>query len=218
FMKTVVPRLREMCDHDVRHSDPPATHIAKGNAILYNKRLLGTYGDGGWIWGQVRICTPMVASHCDLLVERDTAEYVFDLPRNCRKGLKSAELVMRGAVAPDVSEKAMQTGEEYDSEDDKRRYTKGAELPFKFNIDANGHVKRNVTCSWIRGRRQMGKGTFFQPRDDHVAAKLPHTLLGKSDWTVKLKKDWIKPRTKVKLTLLSDGLVMYEKITLKLNY
>ena len=108
--------------------------------------------------------------------------------------------------------------EEYDSEDDKRRYTKGARLPFKFNIEVNNHLKRNVTSSWTRGKREIGKGTFFQPGDDQIAAKLPHALAGKSDWTVRLNKDWIKTRTKVKLTLLSDGLVMYEKMTLKLSY
>ncbi|MFC1736111.1 hypothetical protein ACFL1X_08330 [Candidatus Hydrogenedentota bacterium] len=227
FMKTIVPRLREICDRDDRHSDPLTTHIAKDNSVLYNKRMIGTYDDWGWIWGQVRICTPLATSHFDLLVESDTAEYNFELSRNCKKGLKSAELIIHGAVAPVRAEK--QDCEEFVSKEDKefltehefsrhRGYAAQATLPFKFDVEINGNLKKNVKSTWKHGERRLGKGTTVDTGSVRIKAKLPHVFLGQSDWTVKLKKDCIKPKTKVKLKLLSDGLVVYEKMTLKLNY
>ncbi|MFC1736157.1 hypothetical protein ACFL1X_08570 [Candidatus Hydrogenedentota bacterium] len=219
FMKTVVPRLREICDHDVRYSDPPTTHFAEGKTVSYHKRMIGTYDDWGWIWGQVRICTPLVAPHCDLLVESDTAEYNFELRRSVGKGLKSAELIVRGAIAADVSEKACQRNAEDDTAEDKKRYTKSAKPPYKFDIDVNGHLKRNVMSSWKRGVRRMGMGSLFTAKKGRgrVTESL-NKLEGISDWTVKLNPAWIKSGTKVKLTLHDDGLVMYEKMTLKLEY
>ncbi|MFC1736110.1 hypothetical protein ACFL1X_08325, partial [Candidatus Hydrogenedentota bacterium] len=217
FMKTIVPVLRDVCDRDDRHSDPITTHIAEGKSVLYNKRLIGTYDDGGWIWGQVRICTPMVTSHCDLLVESDTAEYNFELARDCKKGLKSAELVIHGGVVPAISVKKAQAMEEFGDKLTKPK-TLGDKLPFKFDVEINGKTKKNVKSTWKRGERVIRTGTFFQPGDDVIEAKLPHVFKGKSDWVIKIPKDAIKPKTKVALKLLSDGLVMYEKITLKLNY
>jgi hypothetical protein len=203
FRRTITPRLREICDRDARHSDPRSTHLARGKSITFNKRMMGTYDDGGWIWGQIRICTPLTAGHCDLLVESDPVEWNFDLRAAGRKRPKSATLILYGAVVPAI----IHDGEQW-----------GDPLPYEFDIEINGRRMKSVKSSWRRGVRRYRKGTLLDSGEALVEAKLPHVFEGKRQWKTRVPATWLKPRTKIRLSLLSDGQAMIEKASLKLDY
>ena len=218
FMK-LVDRMKQITDLDMRVSDPPQTHIRKGDSVYYIKRPEGTLVDGGWIWGQVRIVTPMTADTCDLLTESESAAYTFNLPAGFRKGLKSAELLIRGAKTDKAVITAAQTGEVF-VEDEPEKLKSGKEPSYVFDIDVNGKKLRKVKCPWRHGKKVLMIGTFFdKSKKAKLEAKLPHEFTGKTEWKIDIPKSCLKPRTSITLSFLDpDGLVMYDKMSLKLSY
>ena len=227
FVK-LVDRMKEITDLDMRVSDPPQTRISEGKSVCCIKRPEGTLVDGGWIWGQIRIVTPLVADTCDLLSESESATYTFKLPSGFRKGLKSARLVLRGAKTDKAVIAAAQTGEVFaegfmwrDAEvTEAEKLKKGTQPPYFFDIGVNGKKLRRVKCTWGHGKKVVRTGTFFGETEEEILdAKMPNEFAGKSDWKIDIPKSWLKPKTSVTLSFLEpDGLVMYDKMTLKLSY
>jgi len=218
FMK-LVDRMKEITDLDMRVSDPPQTHISEGKSVYYVKRPEGTLVDGGWLWGQVRIVTPLVADTCDLLAESESATYNFRLPAGFRKGLKRVELIVRGAKTDKAVITEAQTGEVF-VEDEPAKLKKGKEPPYIFDIGVNGKWFRKVKCPWRHGKKVIMDGTFFDTSKEAILkAKLPHEFAGRTEWKLDVPKTWLKPKTAITLNFVDpDGLVMYDKMSLKLTY
>ncbi len=216
FMERV-KRIKQVTDLDQRISDPPTTHIREGGALYLNKRLRGTHDDGGWIWGQLRIVTPLVGDTCDLLSEGEEAVYTFPLPRGFRRGLKSAQVVIRGAKNdPNPIQKA-QAMEAFGEAPEELAAPQ--EEAFYFDIGVNGRERKKVKTTWRRGRKRVFAGTFFDTGPKTVSAKIAHRFEGKSNWEIDIPVSWLKPTTRVTVRFRDpDGLVMYDKISLKLNY
>jgi len=217
FMK-LADRMKGITDLDMRISDPPQTHIAKDKSVYYVKRPEGTLRDGGWIWGQVRIVTPLTADTCDLLSESESATYTFQLPAAFKKGLKSAELIVRGAKTDKAVITAAQTGEVFVEDEPEKLGPK--EPDYVFDIEVNDKKRRGLVSPWKHGKKKIMHGTFFnRTPDERLAAKLPHEFTGKTDWSIDIPKAWLKARTAITLHFVQpDGLVMYDKMSLKLSY
>jgi len=120
-------RIRELCDLDQRVSDPPqqmARDRDKGTVwvIKYPNATL----EDRWVpWPVV----PNTLNISDLLSGEESATYRFKMPRGWEKGLRSVELVIKGA------------------KDDIDRL----KSEYKFDIEINGHIKRAIKCPWKKG-------------------------------------------------------------------
>lgn len=184
--------IRKIADLDQRVSDPAATVIGRDNAVHLIKRLEGTREEGGWIWGHLRINAWLRANVCDLLSERESAIYSFQLPQGYENGLTGAKLIIHGAKD--------------DVEDNIGDYY--------FNIRINGEVIKNLSCPWKKGKRMIHRAT-----EPHNELCKPCMFLNLSDWEIDIDPDWLSIETKIRLEFCQDdGLVIYDKMILKLCY
>ena len=198
FMK-LVEQIRGLTDQDQRVSDPPQTHLKEGDSVYYIKRPEGTLEDGGWIWGQVRTVTPLTGDVCDLLSESESATYTFRLPAGFKKGLKAAALIIRGG----------KTGKRLLGTSD-----------YIFDVQVNDKKLRGLVCPWKRGTRRVMPGTFLSgSRKERLMAKIANRFEGKTDWEIKIPRSQLRARTSITLHFRDpDGLVMYDKMSLRLDY
>jgi len=63
-------------------------------------------------------------------------------------------------------------------------------------------------------------GTFLsRSPEERLMAKIAHRFEGKTDWEIKIPKSRLRFRTSITLHFRNpDGLVMYDKMSLKLSY
>jgi len=185
-------RIRDITDLDQRISDPPQVEFREGSRHLIIKRPTGTEVDGGWDWGSLRVGVRIIANICDLLSEREEADYTFHLPANFRQGLKAATLTITGAkdYLPEITE------------------------DYVLEVLVNGRSLGKLISPWRKGERVINRGT-----GGHDDSTKPQSYLGIGDWRIEVPPDALDQETAVTLRFVEpDGLVMYEKMTLELAY
>ncbi len=119
-------RVRELSDLDQRVSDPPQQMAReRDKGLLWLIKYTDATREDRWVpWPREN-----TQNINDLLSGGESATYRFKMPRNWDRGLRSVELVIKGA------------------KDD----IEGLDSEYRFDLIVNGHARRDVKCPWNKG-------------------------------------------------------------------
>jgi len=186
-------RLREICDLDQRVSDPPTQFAKEKNKFWAFKYPYGTKDDVWVPWPRV---VENAQNICDLLSGEESATYHFRMPRGWRKGLRSVELVIKGAKDDVKDLRPAETAK--GAKDD----VKNVDSKYEFDIIINGHTKRRLSCPWNEG------GDVHDSWYDNA-----------TEWRIPVPANWLEASTQLTIHFRdANGMVMYDRIAFEFTY